>query len=168
MSLSINKIGNTNEASDFPHTLLLTDRKIENVCKIFTNHSSADVKLSKTQISKITHSGGFVGKFLELLLKTCFPLAKSPLILLVKSVLIPLRLTAAAEALVAFGKIHKNMLVQYIIGNFKSKNERYHENIQILEKGSNFLKSIRDIIENERKEQKRWICCYVIKYRVFT
>lgn len=111
LSLSINKIGNTNETSDFPHTLLLTDRKIENFCKVFTNHSSAGVKLSKIQISKITHSGGFLGKFLELLLKTCFPLAKSPLILLAKSVLIPLRLTVAAEALVAFGEIHKNMLV---------------------------------------------------------
>lgn len=103
MSLSINKIGNTNGTSDFPHTLLLTDRKIENVCKVFTNHSSVDVELSKTQISKITNSGGFLGKFLELLLKTCFQLAKSPLILLSKSVLILLRLTAAKEALVAFG-----------------------------------------------------------------
>lgn len=111
MSLSINKIGNTNETSDFPHTLLLTDRKIENVCKVFTNHSSVDVELSKTQISKITYSGGFLGKFLELLLKTCFQLAKSPLILLSKSVLILLRLTAAEEALVAFGEIHKNILV---------------------------------------------------------
>ena len=43
-------IGN-NETS-FPHKLLLTDRQVSSLRKTFTNNSSADIKLSKTQLSK--------------------------------------------------------------------------------------------------------------------
>ena len=55
---------------------------------------SADIKLSKTQISKINQSGGFLGKLLGPLLKTGLPL--------LKSVIKPLRLlslTAASSAI---------------------------------------------------------------------
>ena len=45
--------------------LLLTDRQVE-------NNSSANVKLSKMQIFKIVQSGGFLGKFVEPLLKIGF------------------------------------------------------------------------------------------------
>ena len=38
----------------FPHKLLLTNRQVSNLRKAFSNHSSADIKLSKTQLSKIT------------------------------------------------------------------------------------------------------------------
>ena len=37
-----------NETS-FPHKLLLTNRQVANLRKSFANHSSADIKLSKTQ-----------------------------------------------------------------------------------------------------------------------
>ena len=37
--------------TDFSHKLLLTNRHVANLRKAFTNHSSADVKLSKTQLS---------------------------------------------------------------------------------------------------------------------
>ena len=42
-------VGNLNdEAANFLHELLLTDRQVTNLCKAFANNSSADIKLSKT------------------------------------------------------------------------------------------------------------------------
>ena len=37
----------------FPHKLLLTNTEVSNLHKAFANHLSADIKLSKTQLSKI-------------------------------------------------------------------------------------------------------------------
>ena len=54
--------------------------------------------MSKAQISKINQSGEFLGKLLGPLLKTELPLIKNVIKPLVKSVLIPLGLTAAASA----------------------------------------------------------------------
>ena len=56
LRLSSNMIGD-NE-TNFPHTLLLTDRQVANLRKAFANHSSTDIKLSKTQLSKMIQSGG--------------------------------------------------------------------------------------------------------------
>ena len=39
--------------SNFPHKLLLTNRKVANLCKGFANHLSTDIKLLKTQLSKM-------------------------------------------------------------------------------------------------------------------
>ena len=94
LRLSSNMIGD-NETY-FPHKLLLTNRQVSNLCKAFANQLSADIKLSKTQLSKMIQSGGFLGRLLAALLKTGFPLIKNVTKTLAKSVLIPLGLTAAA------------------------------------------------------------------------
>ena len=47
-----------NEAN-FPHKLLLTNTQVSNLRKAFANNSSADIKLSKTQLSNMIQSGGF-------------------------------------------------------------------------------------------------------------
>ena len=47
-----------NEAN-FPHKLILTNRQVSNLRKAFANNSSTDIKLSKTQLSKMIQSGGF-------------------------------------------------------------------------------------------------------------
>ena len=94
LRLSSNMIGD-NE-TNFPHKLLLTNRQVSNLCKAFANQLSADIKLSKTQLSKMIQSGGFLGRLLAALLKTGFPLIKNVTKTLAKSVLIPLGLTAAA------------------------------------------------------------------------
>ena len=44
--------------TNFPHKLLLTNRQVSNLRKTFPNHLSADIKLSKTQLSKMIQSGG--------------------------------------------------------------------------------------------------------------
>ena len=66
--LSSNMIGD-NE-TNFPHKLLLTNRQVANLHKAFANKSPTDIKLSKTQLSKMIISGGFLGRLLGPLLKT--------------------------------------------------------------------------------------------------
>ena len=46
-------IENSNDETSFPHKLLLTDTQVSKICKAFANCSSANVKFSKTQLSKI-------------------------------------------------------------------------------------------------------------------
>ena len=74
LRLSLNMIGN-NE-TNFPHELLLTNRQVLNLRKSFANNSSADIKLPKTQLSKMIQSGGFLSILLGPLLKTGLPLIK--------------------------------------------------------------------------------------------
>ena len=52
------------EGSNLPHELLLTTRQKNYAKKAFANNLSADIKLSKNQISKIIQSGGFLGSLL--------------------------------------------------------------------------------------------------------
>ena len=73
LRLSSNMIGD-NE-SDFPHKLLLT-RQVAKLFKAFANYSSRDIMLSKTQLSKMIQSGGFLDRSLGPLLKTGLPLKK--------------------------------------------------------------------------------------------
>ena len=96
------------DETNFLHKLLLTNRQIANLCKAFANYLSTDIKLSKTQISKMIQSRGFLGRLLGPLLKTGLPLIKNVIKPLAKSVLIPLGLTAAASA--ADTGIHKKIL----------------------------------------------------------
>ena len=97
LRLSPNMIGDSNDETNFPHKLLLTDRQVLNIRKAFTDNSSADVKFSKTQLSKMIQSGEFLGRLLGPLLKTGLPLIKSVIKPLAKSVLISLGLTAASQ-----------------------------------------------------------------------
>ena len=96
------------DETNFTHKLLLTNRQVANLPKAFANKSSTGIKLSKTPISKIVQSGGFLGRLLGPLLKTGLPLIKNVIKPLAKSVLIPLGLTAAASA--ADAGIHKKIL----------------------------------------------------------
>ena len=105
LRLSPSMIGDSNDEANFPHELLLTDRQVSSIRTAFSNNSSADIKFSKTQLSKMIQSGGFLGKLLGPLLKTGLPLIKNVIKPLAKSVLIPLGLTAAAS--VADAGIHK-------------------------------------------------------------
>ena len=90
--------GNSDDKTNFPHELLLTNKQVANFRKAFVNNSSTDIKLSKTQLSKMIQSGGFLGRLLGPLLNTGLPLMKNVIKPLAKSVLIPLGLTAAASA----------------------------------------------------------------------
>ena len=91
-------IEDSNDQTNFPHELLLTDRQVSISRKAFSNNSSVDTKFLKTQLSKMIHSRGFLGRLLGPLLKTGLPLIKNAITPLGKSVLIPLGSTAAASA----------------------------------------------------------------------
>ena len=105
LRISSNMVGDSNDKTNFPNELLLTNRQVANIRKTFAKNTSTDIKLSKTQLSKIVRSGGFLGKLLSPLLKTGLPLMKGVIKPLAKSVLILLGLTAAASA--ADAGIHK-------------------------------------------------------------
>ena len=70
LRLSSNMVGNSNDNTNFPHELLLTNRQVANICKAFAKNTSVDIKLSKTQLSKMIQLGGFLGRLLGPLLKT--------------------------------------------------------------------------------------------------
>ena len=106
LKLSSNMVGD-NETNCL-HKLLLTNRLVANIRKAFANHSSIDIKLSKTQLSKMIQAGGFLGRLLGPLLKTGLPLIKNAVKPLANSALIPLGLTAAAPA--ADAEIHEKIL----------------------------------------------------------
>ena len=80
-----NVVGDSNDENNFPHELLLTNTQVPKFRKVFVNGSSANMKLSKTQLHKIGQSRGFLGRLLGPLLKTGLllignvlkPLAKS-------------------------------------------------------------------------------------------
>ena len=156
-------IGNSNDDTDFLHKSLLTNRQVTNLRKTFANNLSTDITLSKTQLSKVIHSGKFFSRFLGPLLKTGLPLIKKVIKPFTKSVLIPLQLRAAAAA--ADARIHKKNL-----GSGKRPldpasqtralivlNDEMEDIMKIVkspEHSGLLLKGISETIQNEAKEQK--------------
>ena len=157
-------VGDSNDNTNFPHELLLTNRQVANIRKAFANHSSIDIKLSKTQLSKMIQSGGFLGKLLGPLLKTGLPLMKSVIKPLAKIVLIPLGLIAAASA--ADAGIHKKILgpghpldlapphnnTILIISN--DEIDDILKIVKSLEDCGLLLKGVSETIQHEAKEQR--------------
>ena len=97
LNLSSNVTFNCNDETNFPHKSLFTNTQVSKIRKTFPNVSSANIKLSKTQLCKMVQLEGFLRKRLGPLLKTGLPLMKNVLKPLAKSVLIPLGLTAAGS-----------------------------------------------------------------------
>ena len=155
LRLSSNIIGNSQDETNFPHKLLLINRKFANLRKAFANHTSTDIKLSQTQLSKMIQSGGFLGRLLGPLLRTGLPLMKNVIKLLAKSVLIPLGLTPAGSA--ANAGIHKNILgsghnTTLIISNDEMKDTL--KIVKSLEDSEILLNGVGETIKNEAKEEK--------------
>ena len=102
LRISSNIFGNSKDNTNFPHELLLINRQVANIRKAFAKNTSIDKKLSKTQLSKMIQSGGFLGNLLGKLagpfMKVAMPLAKN--------VLAPLVLSAAMSEI--DGSIKKN------------------------------------------------------------
>ena len=157
LRISLNMVGNSNDNTNFPNELLLTNRQVENIREAFAKNASTDIKLSKTQLAKMIQSGGFLGKLLGPLLKTGLPLIKNVIKPLAKSVLIPLGLTAAASA--ADAGIHKKILGS---GNNNNttlifSNDEMGDILKIvksLEDSGVLLKGVSETIRYEAKEQR--------------
>ena len=156
LRLSSNMVGNSNDNNNFPHELLLTNRQVANIRKASAKNTSIDIKLSKTQLSKMIQSGGFLGRLLGPLLKTGLPLMKSVIKSLPKSVLIPLGLMAAASAADAgmhqkiLGSGHNNNTT-LIISN--DEMDDILKIVKSLEDSGVLLKGVSETIQHEAKEQ---------------
>ena len=152
LRLSSNMI--SDDETNFLHKLLLTNRQVSNLRKAFVDKSSTDIKLSKNQISKLIQSRGFLGRLLCPLLKTWLPLIKKVIKPLVKSVLIPLGLTAAAS--VAAAGIHNKLLgsgrTTLIISNDQMKD--IIKKVKSLEDLCLLLEGVSQAIQNEAKEKR--------------
>ena len=83
------------DGDKLPRELLLTTRQKTKLRNAFENNMSSDIKLSKTQVSKIIQSGVFLGPLLNNiagpLIKVAVPLAKN--------ILSPLGITAAVSTI---------------------------------------------------------------------
>ena len=58
LRLSSNVVGNSDDETNFPYKSLLTNRQTLSFRKAFNNHTSADIKFSKAQLTKM-QKGGF-------------------------------------------------------------------------------------------------------------
>ena len=156
LRISSNMVGNSNDNTNFPNELLLTNRQVATIRKAFAKNASTDIKLSKTHISKMIQSGGFLGKLLGPLLKTGLPLIKNIIKPLAKGVLIPLGLPAAASA--ADAAIHKKILgsghnnTTLIISN--DEMDDILKMVKSLENSGVLLKGVSETIQHEAKEQR--------------
>ena len=140
--------GNSDGEVDFPHELLLTNRQILSLRKAFTNLTSADIRFSKAQLTKM-QKGGFL-RFLMPLLKSGLPLLKS-----VVKPLGMLGLTAAASATDA--TINKKTLGSGGHTTLIISNDDIQDLLKIvksLEDSGILLDGITETVKNEVKEQK--------------
>ena len=138
-------VSNSNDDTNFPHELLLTNRQVANIRKTFAKNTSIDIKLSKTQLS-----GGFLrnilGKLAGPLMKEAMPLAKNVLALL--------GLSATMSAI--DGSIKKKMLgsgaTTLIISN--DEMDDILKIVKSLEDSAVLLKGVSETIQHEAKEQR--------------
>ena len=108
----------SNDDTNFPHELLLTNTQVLRLCKTFASCFSAHMKLSKTQLHKIGESGIFLGRLLWPLLKTGLLLMKNLQKPLAKIVWMPSGVTAVASATAAAqNKIFRFGTTTLIISN---------------------------------------------------
>ena len=144
LDLSSNIIGDSNDENNFPHQLFLSNTQVSRLRKAFANNSSANVKLSKTQLHKIGQSGGFLGRLLGPLLKPGLPLIGNVLKPLAKSILILLGLMAAAAA--------TDAATTLMISN--EEMEDIMIIVKSLEDSGLLIKGVCETIKNEAKKQK--------------
>ena len=133
----------------------MTNRQVANTRKAFASNSSIDIRLSKTQLSKMIQSGEFFGRLLGPLPKSGLPLISNVIKPLAKSVLIPLGLTAAAST--ADVGIHKKILESGNNITLIISNDEINDIIKIvksLDDSGLLLKGVTETVQNELKEQK--------------
>ena len=129
LRISSSMVGNSNDNTNFPHGLLLTNRQVANIRKAFAENT----------------------------LKTGLPLLKSVIKPLAKSVLIPLGLTAAASAADAgirkkiLGSGHNNNAT-LIISN--DEMDDILKIVKSLEDSGVLLKGVSGTSQHEAKEQR--------------
>ena len=147
LRLSSSMVRNSDDEANFPHKLSIANRQILSLRKAFNNHTSADIKFSKAQLTKM-QKGGFL-RFLAPLLKSGLPLLKS-----VIKQLGMLGLTAAASATDV--AINKKTLGSGNHATLIISNDDMQDLLKIvksLEDSGILLDGITETVKNEVKEQ---------------
>ena len=146
LRISSNMVSNSNDNTNFPHELLLTNRQVANIRKAFAKNTSIDIKLSKTQLSKMIPSegvlGNLLGKLAGPLMKVAIPLAKN--------VLAPLGISAAISAI--DGKMLGSGATTLIISNDEMNG--ILKIVKSLENSGVLLKGVSETIQHKAKEQR--------------
>ena len=129
--------------------LLLTARQTSKLRYAIENNVPTDIKMSRTQISKVIQSWGFLSSLLS---KIASPLMKVE-VPLANNVLAPLGITAATSSIDTGiqKKIHSSGTT-LIISNEETND--ILEIVQALEESNILLKGICKTIKNKTKEQK--------------
>ena len=157
LRISSNMVGDSNDNTNFPHELLLTNRQVANIRKAFDNLSSIDIKLSKTQLSKMIQSGGFLGNLLGKLagplMKVAMPLAKN--------VLAPLGISAAMSAI--DGSIKRKMLGSGVTTLIIS-NDEMNDILKIVKSLENSGLLIKELVKQFnmklKNKEEDFLVCY--------
>ena len=129
--------------------------------KAFVNNSSANIKLSETQLLKIRQSRGFLGRLLGPLLKTGLPLLKNILKPLAKSILLLLGLIATATDATIHKKIFGSGTTTLMISEEVMNN--IMKIVTSLEESGLSIKGVSETIQNKAKKQEerfKNICNY--------
>ena len=136
--------------NNLPRELLLTTRQTTTLRNAIENNTSADIRLSKAQISKIIQSGGFLGSLLSKIARPPMKVA----VPLTKNILASLGITVAASAVdgAIQKKIHGSGTTTLIISNEEMND--ITKIAEALEDSNILLKGITKTIKNETKEQK--------------
>ena len=148
LRLSSKMISNSDDEANFSHKLLLTNRQILSLRKVFNNHTSANIKFSKAQLTK-KQKGGFL-RFLAPLLKSGLPLLKS----VIKSLgMIGLIAAASAADAAKNKKIlgsgnHTTLIISI------DDMQDFLKIVKSLEDSGTLLDGITETVKNEVKEQK--------------
>ena len=138
------------DGNDLSQELLLTTRQKTKLRNVFNNNMSTDLKLSKTRISRIIQSGGFLGSLLS---KLAGPLMKVA-VPLAKNILAPLGITAAASAIDAGiqKKMHDSGTTTLIISNEEMNDVM--KIVHVFQDSNILLKGVTKTIQKETKDQK--------------
>ena len=152
LNLPPNIIGNSKDETNFPHKLILSDIQVARLHQAFVNNSSANIKLSKTQLLKLE---GFLGRFFGLLMKVDIPLMKNVLTPLAKSVLTLLGLRELASA-------SEPTITDNFTDNLKRRNEIYHKNSYISSKTRFIDKkvSVKQVTMKQNKKKMDFLVSY--------
>ena len=136
-------------ANNLPHELLLTTRQTTKLRNAIENNMWTDIKLSKSQISKIIESGGILDTLLSKIAGPLMKVAAS----IAKNILAPLRITAAASTIdgAIQKKIHSSGAT-LIISN-KEMNE-IMKIVTALQDSNILLKGAAKTIKNETNKKK--------------
>ena len=129
----------------------MINTQVSRLPKGFVNNSSANIKLSKTELYEIVQSGGFLDRLSGPLLKAWLPLMKNVLKPLAESVLIPLGLIASVSATDAtiFNKIFGSSVTTLIISN--EEMNCITKIVKSLEEFGLLIKGVSETIKNEAK-----------------